>query len=882
MLNPSVQANKPVTYEIPHSASFSERSQAPVMSDSVELLRQFVAQTPTAIAMLDRQMRYLLVSDRWAIDLKLGDRPLQGRSHPEIFPETGGQLQEIFQRCLTGEIEVGKQRTREKNGQWVKWEMRPWRNNQGDIAGVMLWAQIDPKSEAAESWTNRTPLLETHSDSRTNGILVVDDRAGVISYNSHFVQLWQIPESVLQTQGDRVLREWMLAGLKNPQEFLTKVEYFDGHPWEISHDEIELKDGRICDRYTAPLISLDGNTYGRIWVFRDITQAKSSQNKLRHSEQLYRTLAQNFPQGAVILFDRNLRYTIADGKGLADVGIEANRIIGKTIWEIFDRATCEALEPVYRAALAGETHQFEMPYEDRVYEVQVLPVKNDRAEIFAGMVVTHEITERKKAESALRQGRDKLEELVKERTAKLEETNERLKGEIIERVRTQAEFDRIFNLSLDMLIVADTDGYFKQVNPAVEKILGYSREEVLSIPFIELIHPDDRAATEAEFRQQIEQGSPAIKFENRYRCKDGSYRWLAWNSVPLVSEGLLYGVARDITENKAAEVALRNSEAREREKAERLAQILLELKQTQAQLLHSEKLSSLGQMVAGIAHEINNPVNFIYGNLSHIREYIQDLLGLLELYLEEYPSPAPSIREAMEAMDFEFMMEDLPNLLESMKMGSDRIREIVFNLRNFSRMDEAEMKPTDIHKGIESTLMILQNRLKARPDSPGIQVVKEFGELPMVSCYSGQLNQVFMNILANAIDALDEYNRHRSRDEINANPSIIKIRTTVTCSRWEKREAPGEVSFRDEDPHEFYAVISIADNGPGIVPEIGDKLFEPFFTTKPVGKGTGLGLAISYKIIVDKHGGHLWCKSEPGKGVEFCIEIPIRQLNEKG
>ncbi|MEH1939246.1 MAG: AAA family ATPase [Nostoc sp.] len=296
------------------------------------------------------------------------------------------------------------------------------------------------------------------------------------------------------------------------------------------------------------------------------------------------------------------------------------------------------------------------------------------------------------------------------------------------------------------------------------------------------------------------------------------------------------------------------SETQAREKAKQLEHTLDELKLTQSQMVQSEKMSSLGQLVAGVAHEINNPVSFIYGNLTYVNDYVKDLMSVVQLYQQQNQNLPPKVRDEIDAVDLDFLMEDLPKLLASMKVGTDRIRQIVLSLRNFSRLDEAEVKAVNIHEGIDSTLMILQNRLKPQPDSPGIQVIQEYGNLPPVECYPGQLNQVFMNLIANAIDSLEEFNEHRTYADIARQPSMIKIRTTVEGD---------------------FAVIRIADNGSGIAENVRRQLFTPFFTTKAVGKGTGLGLSISYQIVTNKHRGQLKCLSVLGQGAEFIVSIPL-------
>jgi len=597
--------------------------------------------------------------------------------------------------------------------------------------------------------------------------------------------------------------------------------------------------------------------------------------------------------------------------------------------------------------------------------------------------------------------------------------------------------DKFFTLTLDMFFIVGLDGCFKQLNPMCQKTLGFTTKEFLSQPWIAFIHPEDQQST-LEQLDKLAISTDRIQFENRYRCKDGSYKWLLWNATLCQEQQLIYAVARDTTECKQAEEAQRESEERfrllvegvndyaiimldtlgrvvswnkgakrikqyrsseilgqyvscfypieeiesgkpelglkiaeregryedegwrvrkdgskfwanvvitalrsddgqlrgfvrvtrditerklaqealqkaydelEKRVEERTAELmqtnellkqeiaerkrteealrqskarlkkqaqeleaetrhatslLQELQRTQAQLIQTEKMSSLGQLIAGVAHEINNPVSFIYGNLDYANCYIKDLMRLVELFCFHYPKPVAQIQAEMKAIDFDFLMADMPKLLTSMKVGATRIRQIVLSLQNFLRAEQGKMKQVDIHEGIDSTLLILQNRLKATDDRPEIKVCKEYGTLPLVECYAGQLNQVFMNLLTNAIDVL----------EVSVDgPDIPRCITISTSVEEISREYIGARS-EEKTPH---AVIRIADNGPGMSEEVCRRLFDPFFTTKPVGKGTGLGLSISYQIVVEKHGGQLTCMSEPGKGAEFSIAIPLRQ-----
>ncbi|MDZ8088969.1 MAG: PAS domain S-box protein [Nostoc sp. DedQUE12b] len=408
-------------------------------------------------------------------------------------------------------------------------------------------------------------------------------------------------------------------------------------------------------------------------------------------------------------------------------------------------------------------------------------------------------------------------------------------------------------------------------NRAAERIFGYTAEEMLGNSF-EIVVPENARKHVNEIITALltEQGGSFSVNENI--TKDGRTMVCEWYNNSLVApDGQVIGVASmvlDITERKQAKEALLKSEAQLRQQAEELKVALYELQHTQTHLIQTEKMSSLGQLVAGVAHEINNPVNFIYGNLTPAKEYTQDLLSLLQLYQNNYPEPVLEIQDFAERIELDFLKSDFPQIISSMKVGADRIRDIVLSLRTFSRLDEAEMKAVDIHEGIDSTLMILQNRLKGNNQRPTIEIIKEYGKLPLVECYAGQLNQVFMNILSNAIDALEESfvichlslgNNSKQRTNYKA------LMTSPTICIRTQLQQPNQVTIR------------ITDNGLGIPEDVKKQLFDPFFTTKPIGQGTGMGLAISYQIITEKHGGSLECLSQPGQGAEFVIKIPLIQ-----
>ena len=411
--------------------------------------------------------------------------------------------------------------------------------------------------------------------------------------------------------------------------------------------------------------------------------------------------------------------------------------------------------------------------------------------------------------------------------------------------QSEAFLHQVFDALPDPIFVKDEWHRWKLVNHAACDLLGHPQELIMGVTDQDLLPPE-------EVQHQYEQDEMVLTLgidsstDSYLTDASGTRHFVSTKKTSFedrVGKRFIVGSIRDLSDRKTMEDALRKSESLSRQRTLQLTQTLTTLKLAQSQLIQSEKMSSLGQLVAGVAHEINNPVNFIHGNVNYVRTYAQDLLQILNLYQKHYPNPNLEIQDTIEAVDLDFLISDLTNVLRSMETGTERIQNIVRSLRIFSRMDEAEMKSVNIHEGLDSALMLLDSRLNAT--DPAIQVLCNYDEIPDIECYAGQLNQVFMNILTNAIDAIETVSLSSQRS--------IQI-TTILLNKTQVQ-------------------IRIKDSGTGISDAEKQRLFDPFFTTKPIGKGTGMGLSICYQIVT-RHGGQLTCNSTLGEGAEFVIQIP--------
>ncbi len=588
---------------------------------------------------------------------------------------------------------------------------------------------------------------------------------------------------------------------------------------------------------------------------------------------------------AVAMFDCAMRYIATSRQWLIDYGLKEQSLIGRCHYEVFPQ-TSDKWKAIHERCLAGSCDCADSFVRDdgsiEWVKWRCNPWYNQNGEIEGIIFFSEIITEQKHPEGK------QVEEALQLSVALLREQvqREQLLNRLGTQIRNSLDIKTVIETAIQEIQQLLHVDYctFCWYKPDADPPIWEAIAEAKNLDLPSLIGSYPAAVVEpvtqqlltqeiltgnnvAKFAEPIfRQLSPSVGFQSQitlpiktlsgeigvifcaHCCQPYDWSDSEVELLQAVVDQLAIGVNQAELYTQAYTTAMTAQK-----QTQQLEQTLEELKKTQTKLVQSEKMSSLGQLVAGVAHEINNPVNFIYGNIAHAGEYTYEILGLLKLYQQAYPQPIPEIREEIDAIDLDFLISDLPKLLASMKVGADRIRAIVRSLRQFSRHDEAEMKEVDIHEGIDSTLMILQNRLKTKPDSPRIEVIKNYGNLPLVQCYPGQLNQVFMNLLVNAIDALEE-STFQEKEQINP---TIRISTEVLRNN--------------------LIAIRVGDNGLGMTQEVQKHLFDPFFTTKPIGVGTGLGLSISYQIVVEKHAGQLYCFSELDQGTEFVIEIPVCQ-----
>lgn len=677
-----------------------------------------------------------------------------------------------------------------------------------------------------------------------DGVWDLDLRTNQVFRSARYAQMLGYEPDEIGDDND----EWLRCIHPDDFERVMQVnqDYFDR---KIPHYAVEYrlrcKDGSYKWVLGRAQVVWDeaGNPVRMVGTTRDISNCKQAEVALRESEARYRCVIDNVKE-VIFQTDAEGLWTFLNPAWAEIMGFTPEESIGTNFLNYVhpdDRQrNLERFQPLIARQKDYCRHEIRYLAKDgdiRWIEVFARLTLDANNAIIGTCGTLNDITERKLAE------------------AKLEAQEKFLRN--------------VMDVVPSSIFVKDKEGRFLSINKTGATIYGKTVEEMLCQQ--DSSFNDDPAQIEeflAVNQEVMTTLQPKIIPNQAIKNAHGEIRWYKTIISPFIdSEGQVQGVigaATDITDLKEIEEILRQSEARERERVRELGLTLAQLQSAQSQLIQSEKMSSLGQMIAGIAHEINNPTSFIYGNINPALEYAQDLLNLVKLYRQYCPEPSMEITDYLEEIELDFVADDFPKLLASIQEGANRISEIVVSLRSFSRLDEAQCKHVDIHEGIDNTLLILQHRLKPQPHRSGIQVIKEYGQLPRVECYSGELNQVFMNLLSNAIDALEEI----GKSAVGFEP-IISIRTYAL-----RDDLLGNGS---NTLGASKIAISIKDNGSGIAAEVLSKIFDPFFTTKPVGQGTGLGLSISYQIVVDRHGGQLRCDSTLGQGTEFVVELPIEQ-----
>lgn len=696
----------------------------------------------------------------------------------------------------------------------------------------------------AEITERQQAEAELRSSQQRLSLLIQQTPVGVIEWNTEFeVQEWNpAAERIFGYKRSEVLGcyfDVLVPEVFRDQVKQVTVALLRQEGGTLSVNENLTKDNRtiICEWYNSPLVADNGEVIGVASMVFDITERKQAEQSL----MLYKQAVENSSDaiGIADAMGNHIYQNPAFCKLYECPSVEDFIEFGGMAAVFTNSAIAQK---VWQATILGQSWIGEVEQRSRGGQIMQTVLRSYSMQDTTGQNIglvsaINDITERKQAEAQL------LE-----------------KEQFLRSVYDGSEH-AIFVLD----ILRNGDFCYTGWNPATERATGISSSEVIGTTPQDVHGAVEGAVVRQRYVKCLETGAP-ISYEECLTLKGQETWWITTINPLKNSEGKIYrlvGTTFNITERIRAETQIK-------QQAEDLETALQKLQRTQMQLVQSEKMSALGQLVAGIAHEINNPVSFIYGNLTHANDYIQDLVRLVQLYQQQYPQPLPPIQELETEIDLEFLIGDLFKLLDSMKIGTQRIREIVLSLRNFSRMDEADMKEVNIHEGINSTLMILEHRIRATPNRPAIQVIKEYSNLPLVECYAGQLNQVFMNILANAIDALEE-------SFVICDPlREVEVASTLLAFSSTGQMSP-QIHIRTQLLEPNKVIILIADNGTGMSKEVKQRLFDPFFSTKPIGKGTGMGLSICYQIISQKHCGTLECLSQPGGGAEFVITIPLSQ-----
>jgi PAS domain S-box-containing protein len=786
-----------------------------------------VVDTTGQVLLANRQFaRMLSVTEeviRTQDDKKLIEYALMQLKDPDAFLERINYLHAHETEKTRDEIEF-------KDGRVFDRYSSPLQDSTGKLHGrIWYFRDITDRKRAEEELAFKTALLEAEAEASIDGILVVDRTGHVLQVNERFAELWNLPEDIFNTNDDKTFLEHILGQVKDHGDFQERVNYLYAHEAERSQEEIELKDGTVFDRYSAPLQDATSKYYGRIWYFRDITERKRAEadllryahdqeaakhaqeensaklahlvEELAHERDLLGTLMDNVPD-AIYFKDSQSRFTRINASQARILGVADSRTaLGKTDFDFFPMEDAQAYYAAEQKIIASgepvigalEQHS-DASGKFQWFSNTEVPVKDAQGRVTGIVGVGRDVTEWKSTLDAFRESEERYREL--------------------------------FENASDIVYTTGLDARLTSLNRVGQQIFGYSAEEATHLDLQKLVAPKHWEIVERS-REHLWAGHAVLPFEVEVTTKDGRQMMLEVKPRLIYKGGKPVGVqaiARDITGRDKAEMELR----------------------------HAQKLESVGRLASGIAHEINTPIQFVGDNTRFLQDSFAGLQTLLSKYQElrdavdsgaVSPELIAEVRDVEETSDCAYLLEEIPKALSQTLDGVTRVATIVRAMKEFAHPESKELAAADLNRALLSTLTVARNELKYVAD-----VETEFGDLPLVICNIGDLNQVFLNLLVNAAHAIDESMKGSGQK------GKIRVRTL---------SEGGTV------------LVTITDTGGGIPEAIRGRIFDPFFTTKEVGRGTGQGLAIARSVVVERHKGALTFESEMGKGTTFYIRLPI-------